>query len=111
MINPKLINPKSIVVCGASSDIHKPGGKALKNLLESAFKGEVYAVNPKEDEGVGLCKICATPLVAFQSAFTWAGTSGRYCWMFWLEIKPASFWKALKLEGTVGMVGLLVKSL
>ena len=50
MINPKLLDPKSIVVCGASSDIHKPGGKALKNLLESAFKGEVYAVNPKETE-------------------------------------------------------------
>ena len=54
MINQKLINPKSIVVCGASSDIHKPGGKALKNLLESAFKGEVYAVNPKEDEVQGI---------------------------------------------------------
>ena len=54
MINPKLINPKSIVICGASSDIHKPGGKALKNLLESAFKGEVYAVNPKEDEVQGI---------------------------------------------------------
>ena len=54
MINNKLINPKSIVVCGASSDIHKPGGKALKNLLESAFNGEVYAVNPKEDEVQGI---------------------------------------------------------
>ena len=54
MINPKLINPKSIVICGASSDIHKPGGKALKNLLESAFKGEIFAVNPKEDEVQGI---------------------------------------------------------
>jgi acetyltransferase len=54
MINPKLLNPKSIVVCGASSDIHKPGGKALKNLLESAFQGEVYAVNPKETEVQGV---------------------------------------------------------
>ena len=54
MINNKLISPKSIVICGASSDIHKPGGKALKNLLESAFKGEVYAVNPKEDEVQGI---------------------------------------------------------
>ena len=54
MINPKLLNPQSIVVCGASSDIHKPGGKALKNLLESAFKGEVYAVNPKETEVQGV---------------------------------------------------------
>ena len=54
MINPKLLNPQSIVVCGASSDIHKPGGKALKNLLESAFKGQVYAVNPKETEVQGV---------------------------------------------------------
>ena len=54
MINPKLLDPKSIVVCGASSDIHKPGGKALKNLLESAFNGQVYAVNPKETEVQGV---------------------------------------------------------
>ena len=54
MINPKLLDPKSIVICGASSDIHKPGGKALKNLLESAFKGQVYAVNPKETEVQGV---------------------------------------------------------
>ena len=54
MINPKLINPQSIVICGASSDIHKPGGRALKNLLESAFRGQVYAVNPKETEVQGV---------------------------------------------------------
>ena len=54
MINPKLLNPQSIVVCGASSDIHKPGGKSLKNLLESPFKGEIYAVNPKETEVQGV---------------------------------------------------------
>ena len=42
------------MVCGASSDIHKPGGKALKNLLESNFKGPVYAVNPKETEVQGI---------------------------------------------------------
>ena len=50
MIARELLDPKSIVVCGASSDIHKPGGKALKNLLESPFRGPVYAVNPKESE-------------------------------------------------------------
>ncbi len=54
MISKELLNPRSIVVCGASSDIHKPGGKALKNLLESSFKGEVYAVNPKESEVQGV---------------------------------------------------------
>ncbi len=54
MIAKELLNPKSIVVCGASSDIHKPGGKALKNLLESPFQGPVYAVNPKETEVQGV---------------------------------------------------------
>ena len=46
----ELLDPKSIVVCGASSDVHKPGGKALLNLLNSNFKGQIYAVNPKESE-------------------------------------------------------------
>ncbi len=54
MIAKELLNPRSIVVCGASGDIHKPGGKALKNLLDSNFKGQVYAVNPKETEVQGI---------------------------------------------------------
>ena len=54
MIAKELLNPKSIVICGASSDIHKPGGKSLKNLLESPFKGQIYAVNPKETEVQGV---------------------------------------------------------
>lgn len=54
MIAKELLNPRSIVICGASSDVHKPGGKALKNLLESPFKGQVYAVNPKETEVQGV---------------------------------------------------------
>ena len=54
MIAKELLNPKSIVVCGASSDIHKPGGKSLKNLLESPFKGQIYAVNPNETEVQGV---------------------------------------------------------
>jgi len=54
MIAKELLNPRSIVICGASSDVHKPGGKALKNLLNSNFKGQVYAVNPKETEVQGV---------------------------------------------------------
>ena len=54
MIAKELLNPRSIVICGASSDIHKPGGKALKNLLESPFKGQIYTVNPKETEVQGV---------------------------------------------------------
>ena len=54
MIAKELLNPRSIVICGASSDVHKPGGKSLKNLLESPCKGQVYAVNPKETEVQGV---------------------------------------------------------
>ena len=54
MIAKELLNPQSIVVVGASADVQKPGGKVLKNLLDSNFKGAVYAVNPKEDEVQGV---------------------------------------------------------
>src|SRR5574344_2091695 len=54
MIAKELLTPRSIVICGASSDVHKPGGKALYNLLHSSFKGNVYAVNPKETEVQGV---------------------------------------------------------
>ena len=54
MINPKLLDPKSIVIVGASNDVHKPGGKLVKNLLSSPFKGKIYAVNPKETEVQGI---------------------------------------------------------
>jgi acetyltransferase len=54
MINKKLLNPKSIVVIGASNDVQKPGGKVFKNLLDSNFTGKVYAVNPKEAEVQGV---------------------------------------------------------
>jgi acetate---CoA ligase (ADP-forming) len=54
MINEQLINPKSIVVVGASNDITKPGGKILKNIIDGGFKGKIYVNNPKEDEVQGI---------------------------------------------------------
>jgi len=49
MINKQLIDPESIVVVGASNNVGKPGGKLFYNILHGSFKGELYAVNPKED--------------------------------------------------------------
>jgi acetyltransferase len=49
MINDKLINPDSIVVVGGSEDLFKPGGKILRNILDSNFDGNLYVVNPKQD--------------------------------------------------------------
>lgn len=33
MINRELINPQSIVVVGGSNNVHKPGGRIVRNLL------------------------------------------------------------------------------
>ncbi len=54
MITPQLTNPNSIAVIGASNDVTKPGGRALQNLLNGTFKGEIYAVNPKSPEVQGV---------------------------------------------------------
>lgn len=48
MISDKLLNPRSIVVVGASNNTSKPGGKILKNILDHHFAGALFAVNPKE---------------------------------------------------------------
>jgi acetyltransferase len=47
MINKALIHPESIVVVGGSNDITKPGGKILKNLIDTGYKGKLYVSNPK----------------------------------------------------------------
>lgn len=54
MITKELIAPKSIVVIGASNNTAKPGGKLLKNLIESNFKGDLWVVNPNETEVQGI---------------------------------------------------------
>ena len=54
MINNQLLYPKSIVIVGASNNVHKPGGAILKNLLNGNYAGELRAVNPKETEVQGV---------------------------------------------------------
>ncbi len=54
MINKQLLDPESIVIVGGSNDTGKPGGKVLKNLLDTGFKGEIFAVNPEDSEVQGV---------------------------------------------------------
>lgn len=54
MITRELIHPNSIVVVGASNNIHKPGGAILRNLIAGGFAGNLLAVNPKEAEVQGV---------------------------------------------------------
>ena len=54
MINEQLLNPKSIVVVGASDNVMKPGGKILKNIVDGNFGGDLYVTNLKSDEVQGI---------------------------------------------------------
>lgn len=45
-----LLDPKSIVVVGASNDLSKPGGKVFHNILSHGYSGKLYAVNPKDTD-------------------------------------------------------------
>jgi acetyl coenzyme A synthetase (ADP forming)-like protein len=47
-------NPKSVAVVGASRDPEKLGYSVLANLQEAGFSGDLYPVNPKADEILGL---------------------------------------------------------
>ncbi len=49
MVTEQLISPKSIVVVGGSEDTTKPGGSALKNLINNKYTGKLYVVNPKAE--------------------------------------------------------------
>ncbi len=95
MINNKLLNPKSIVIVGASNDVHKPGGKVLKNLLDNNFPGSVYAVNPKEAEVQGI-KCFATVEELPQVDCAILAIAAKYC--------PATVEVLAKQKGTGGYI-------
>lgn len=54
MINDQLFYPESIVVVGASNNVEKPGGKLLKNLVDTNFQGALYVVNPSGGKVQGI---------------------------------------------------------
>ncbi|OGC68336.1 hypothetical protein A2364_02755 [candidate division WWE3 bacterium RIFOXYB1_FULL_43_12] len=56
-----LFSPKSIVVIGASTSPEKVGAVILKNIVESEYKGKVFAVNPNTD-AIGQIKCYKTVL-------------------------------------------------
>jgi acyl-CoA synthetase (NDP forming) len=49
-----LLAPRSIAVVGASGDVTKWGGSALRNILDGGYKGKVYPVNAKGGVFFGL---------------------------------------------------------
>lgn len=63
MINEQLLHPTSIVVVGASNNVHKPGGAILRNLINGSYSGELRAVNPKENEVQGVTAYADVSLI------------------------------------------------
>ena len=50
----KILMPKSIAVVGASTDPFKWGNMLLAAIQKSGFEGEIYPVNPRAEEILGL---------------------------------------------------------
>ena len=50
----RLLRPKSVAVIGASDRHGALGATLLNNLVQYAFAGDIYPVNPKRDELLGL---------------------------------------------------------
>lgn len=49
-----LFNPKSIAIIGASERVGSAGKLVISNLINLGYKGEIFPINPKFDEIMGL---------------------------------------------------------
>lgn len=49
-----LFNPKSVAIIGASRTPGKGGYILVENLIKSGFQGEIYPINPRAEEILGL---------------------------------------------------------
>ncbi|MGH8870299.1 MAG: acetate--CoA ligase family protein [Actinomycetes bacterium] len=50
----RIMRPRSIAVIGASNEAGKIGNSVMRNLVDGGYKGDIYPVNPKADEILGL---------------------------------------------------------
>jgi acetate---CoA ligase (ADP-forming) len=49
-----LFRPRSVAIMGASNNKFSIGNRVVKNLLDYGFKGQIYPINPKESDILGL---------------------------------------------------------
>jgi acyl-CoA synthetase (NDP forming) len=48
------LHPRAVAVVGASGDVTRIGGRALRHLKEVGFTGDIFPINPGRDEVQGL---------------------------------------------------------
>ncbi len=53
-IMKRMFSPSSIAVIGASREPGKVGYSIVKNIIDGGFKGNIYPINPKAEEILGL---------------------------------------------------------
>ena len=46
--------PQTVAIIGASADPKKAGNALVKNYIDYGFKGEIFPINPKADNILGL---------------------------------------------------------
>lgn len=46
--------PRKVALLGATDDLSKFGGQCMKQLVAFGFQGEIYPINPKRDEVMGV---------------------------------------------------------
>ena len=49
----RIMQPKSLAVIGASSEVGKIGNSVMKNLISGGYKGNIYPIHPKAEEVLG----------------------------------------------------------
>lgn len=54
-----IFNPSQIAVIGASKSKEKIGFAILDNIIRSGYKGDIYPVNPREEEICGIKSYCS----------------------------------------------------
>jgi acetyl coenzyme A synthetase (ADP forming)-like protein len=50
----RIMKPAAVAVIGASDSEGKIGNSVMKNIINGGYKGELYPINPKADEILGL---------------------------------------------------------
>lgn len=50
----RIMQPRAVAVVGASNEAGKIGNSVMKNLINGGYKGQIYPINPKDAEVMGL---------------------------------------------------------
>jgi len=79
-----VLTPASVAIVGASDDIRKWGGSALRNLLDGGYQGKIYPVNPRGGVFFGIQAYAS--IADLPEAADLAAASVR--WSFWLRDSP-----------------------